>query len=115
MAHVDLKKYRPYIIIGFIVLFTLLTLWTRGIPAEGLVTAEGVNLLGNDPWYSLRQVEQTVANFPGYAWFDPMTLYPNGDVVYWGPLFIQVISVLCVLVGATTRPEIMVVASWVPP
>ncbi len=115
MAQMDLKKYRPYIIIGVIVLFALLTLWTRGIPSEGLVTAEGVNLLGNDPWYSLRQVEQTVANFPGYAWFDAMTLYSTGDNIYWGPLFVQIISALCVLAGATTRPEIMVVASWVPP
>ncbi|MDV2480806.1 oligosaccharyl transferase, archaeosortase A system-associated [Methanoculleus sp. Wushi-C6] len=115
MAHVDLEKYRPYLIIGFIVLFTVLAFWTRGLPAEGLVTADGVNLLGNDPWYNLRQVEQTVANFPGYAWFDPMTLYPSGDVVYWGPLFIQIMAALCVIVGATTRPEIMVVASWVPP
>ncbi len=115
MAHVDLEKYRPYIIIGFIVLFTLLALWTRGIPSEGLVTADGVNLLGIDPWYNLRQVEQTVANFPGYAWFDAMTLYPTGDVIYWGPLFVEIISTLCVLVGATARPEIMVVASWVPP
>ena len=116
MAHVDLDKYRPYIIIGVIVLLTLLPLWVRGfIPAADMVTPDGVNLLGNDPWYNVRQVEQTVANFPGYAWFDAMTLYPSGDVVYWGPLFIQIISALCVLVGATTRPEIMVVASWVPP
>jgi oligosaccharyl transferase (archaeosortase A-associated) len=115
MAHVDLEKYRPYIIIGFIVLFAVLAFWTRGIPAEGLVTADGVNLLGNDPWYNLRQVEQTVANFPGYAWFDAMTLYPTGDVIYWGPLFIQIMATLCVIAGATTRPEIMVVASWVPP
>ncbi|WP_292518470.1 oligosaccharyl transferase, archaeosortase A system-associated [Methanoculleus sp.] len=115
MAHVDLDKYRPYIIIGFIVLFALLTLWTRGIPSEGLVTAEGVNLLGNDPWFSLRQVEQTIANFPGYAWFDHMTLYPNGDAIHWGPLFAEIIAALCIITGATTRPEIMVVASWVPP
>ncbi|WP_292490420.1 oligosaccharyl transferase, archaeosortase A system-associated [Methanoculleus sp. 10] len=115
MAHVDLGKYRPYIIIGFIVLFTLLAFWTRGIPSEGLVTADGVNLLENDAWYNLRQVEQTVANFPGYAWFDAMTLYPTGDVIYWGPLFIEILSTLCVLTGAATRPEIMVVASWVPP
>ena len=27
MAHVDLDKYRPYIIIGVIVLLTLLPLW----------------------------------------------------------------------------------------
>ncbi|WP_292364070.1 MULTISPECIES: oligosaccharyl transferase, archaeosortase A system-associated [unclassified Methanoculleus] len=115
MAQMDLKKYQPYIIIGVIVLFALLTLWTRGIPSEGLVTAEGVNLLGNDPWYSLRQVEQSVANFPGYAWFDTMTFYPSGDVIYWGPLFVQIIAALCVLTGAATRPEIMLVASWVPP
>ena len=116
MAHVDLSKYRPYIVIGFVVLFTLLVIWMRGyVPAVDMVTPEGVNLLGNDPWYNLRQVEQTVANFPGYAWFDAMTLYPTGDVVYWGPLFIQIISALCILAGAVTRPEIMVVASWVPP
>ncbi|MGB4279535.1 MAG: STT3 domain-containing protein, partial [Methanoculleus sp.] len=111
----DIKKYQPYIIIGLIVILALLTLWTRGIPAEGLVTDEGVNLLGNDPWYNLRQVEQTVANFPAYAWFDAMTLYPTGDMIYWGPLFIEIISVFCLLAGATTRPEIMLVASWVPP
>ncbi|NLA99967.1 MAG: oligosaccharyl transferase, archaeosortase A system-associated, partial [Methanomicrobiales archaeon] len=115
MAHVDLGKYRPYIIIGFIILFTLLAFWTRGIPSEGLVTADGVNLLENDAWYNIRQVEQTVANFPGYAWFDAMTLYPTGDVIYWGPLFAQIAAALCLLTGATTRPELMVVASWVPP
>ncbi|KLK88469.1 peptide transporter [Methanoculleus sediminis] len=115
MAHMDLKKYQPYIIIGIIILFALLTLWTRGIPSEGLVTAEGVNLLGNDPWYKVRQVEQVVANYPGYAWFETMTLYPTGDVIYWGPLFVQIAAALCVLTGAATRPEIMLVASWVPP
>ena len=116
MAHVDLSKYRPYIVIGFVVLFTLLVIWMRGfIPAADMVTPEGVNLLGVDPWYNLRQVEQVVANFPGYAWFDAMTLYPTGDVIYWGPLFIHIISALCILAGATTRPEILVVASWVPP
>jgi dolichyl-diphosphooligosaccharide--protein glycosyltransferase len=115
MAQMDLKKYQPYIIIGIIILFALLTLWTRGIPSEGLVTAEGVNLLGNDPWYKVRQVEQIVANYPGYAWFDTMTLYPTGDNIHWGPLFAQIAAALCLLVGATTRPEIMVVASWVPP
>ncbi|BBL69372.1 oligosaccharyl transferase, archaeosortase A system-associated [Methanoculleus chikugoensis] len=115
MAHADLGKYRPYIIIGFIILFTLLAFWTRGIPSEGLVTADGVNLLENDAWYNIRLIEQTVANFPGYAWFDAMTLYPTGDVIYWGPLFIEIISTLCLLTGASTRPELMVVASWVPP
>lgn len=44
-----------------------------------------------------------------------MTLYPTGDAIHWGPLFAEIIAALCILVGASTRPEIMVVACWVPP
>ena len=73
------------------------------IPAADMVTSEA-----STSWVSIpgitRQVEQVVANFPNYAWFDAMTLHPTGDVVYWGPLFIQIISALCILAGAATRP-----------
>lgn len=108
-------KYKPYIIIGILVLLAVIALWLRLLPAAGLVTEEGVNLLGNDPWYNLRQVESMVENFPSYLWFDAMTEYPSGNVIHWGPLFIQIIAGLSILVGAATRPEIMYVASWVPP
>lgn len=108
-------KYKPYIIIGILVLLAILALWLRLLPAAGLVTDEGVNLLGNDPWYNLRQVESMVENFPSYLWFDAMTEYPSGNVIHWGPLFIQIIAGLSILLGAATRPEIMYVASWVPP
>lgn len=109
------KKYKPYIIIGVILLFAILALWLRMLPAAGLVTDEGVDLLGNDPWYNLRQVESMVENFPSYLWFDAMTEYPTGNVIHWGPLFIQIIAGLSILLGAATRPEIMYIASWVPP
>jgi len=109
-----LEKYRIYIIAGIIAAFSLLAFWLRMLPAENIVTGTGVNLLGIDPWYNLRQVEATVANFPGYGWFDPMTEFPHGNVIHWGPLFIHIISVLCILAGAATRPEIMYVASIVP-
>jgi oligosaccharyl transferase (archaeosortase A-associated) len=115
MAQLDITKYRPYLIIGSIIVLSLFTFWMRGLTADMLMTPSGVDLMGNDPWYNLRQVEQVVAHFPGYAWFDAMTLYPHGDTVYWGPLFIYIISALSILVGASTRPELMVVGSWVPP
>jgi dolichyl-phosphooligosaccharide-protein glycotransferase len=85
------------------------------LPEQGLVTELGVNLLGNDPWYNLRQVEVTVAHFPDYLWFDPMTEFPTGNVIHWGPIFVQIISLLAIVTGAATRPEIMYVAAWVPP
>ncbi len=115
MARAELNKYRTYIIIALLIVFSVFALWIRVIAADQMITPAGVDLLGNDPWYNLRQVEQMVANYPGYAWFDAMTYFPYGETIYWGPLFISIISTLSILTGAATRPEIMVVASWVPP
>jgi oligosaccharyl transferase (archaeosortase A-associated) len=111
----DISRYKTPITIVLIILFSLLALWIRLIPEPALVSDAGVNLLGNDPWYNLRQIEATSANFPGYAWYDPMSLYPSGMPIYWGPLFIQIIAFIGILVGAATRPELMYVASLVPP
>ncbi|MDN7025044.1 oligosaccharyl transferase, archaeosortase A system-associated [Methanoculleus sp. FWC-SCC1] len=115
MALAELNKYRTYVIIGLLIILSAFALWIRALSADQMITAAGVDLLGNDPWYNLRQVEQMVANFPEYAWFDAMTYFPYGETIYWGPLFISIISTLSLLAGAATRPEIMVVASWVPP
>ena len=109
------QKYRIYGILAGIVLLSIFSLWLRMLPEQGLVSDLGVNLLGNDPWYNLRQVEVTVAHFPDYLWFDPMTEYPTGNVIHWGPIFVQIISLLAIITGAATRPEIMYVAAWVPP
>ena len=115
MKYEAFQKYRKYGIFAGIVLLSIIALWLRMLPAQGLVTDLGTNLLGNDPWYNLRQIEVTVAHFPDYLWFDPMTEFPTGNVVHWGPLFVQIVAGLCVILGAVTRPEIMYVSSLVPP
>jgi dolichyl-diphosphooligosaccharide--protein glycosyltransferase len=69
----------------------------------------------DDPLYNLRQVEQILANFPNYAWFDPMTFFPTGMSVPWGPLFPTIIAVFCLITGATTRPEIISTGLLIPP
>ena len=56
-----------------------------------------------------------LANFPGYSWFEPMTLFPTGQTVPWGPLFTYICSVVCLVAGASTRTEIIEAALWVPP
>ena len=110
-----LEQYKKPAIIASIVVLMIFSLWMRLLPIEVVVGPDWVNLLGNDPWYNLRQIEQTMANFPGYAWFDPMTLYPFGDNIYWGPLFIWIGSAAAIITGASSRVEIMYVASWIPP
>lgn len=114
----DFQSYmnkRNLIILAIIIIFAYFAFWMRMIPAEGLVSSAGVDLLGNDPWYNLREIEVMLDNSLEYPWFDPMTYYPYGTDNFWGPLFPFIASVLCILAGASTRPEIMYVSSLVPP
>ncbi len=108
-------KMRYIFIAALILVFSCIALWARLLPQADIVLENGVNLLGNDPWYTLRQLEASLANFPAYPWFDPMTEYPSGNTIHWGPLFTTIIGALCLLSGAVARVDIMYVASWVPP
>jgi dolichyl-diphosphooligosaccharide--protein glycosyltransferase len=75
-----------------------------------------LSLVGSDdPLYNLRQVEQVLHNFPNYAWFDAMTHFPNGDFIYWGPLFTYILVIASIIAGAATRPEIIGATLLVPP
>ncbi len=67
-----------------------------------------------DTWYNYRQIEVMVSNFPQYNWFDPMTAFPSGKEIGWGPAFPFFAAALSVLFSATQRFDIMMVASWVP-
>ena len=67
-----------------------------------------------DVWYNFRQIEVMVSDFPRYNWFDPMTAYPNGKYIDWGPLFPMIASALCIVTGAVLRVDFIAVSSWVP-
>lgn len=68
-----------------------------------------------DTWYTLRQVEVMVFQYPGYGWFDPMTAFPYGKTITWGPLFPFITASLCLILGATTQAEIINLAGWISP
>lgn len=115
MRAINDPKVRYIFIAALILIFSCIALWTRLLPQNAIVMENWVNLLGNDPWYTLRQLEASLANFPAYPWFDPMTEYPTGNTIHWGPLFTTIIGAICILSGAVARADIMYVASWVPP
>jgi dolichyl-diphosphooligosaccharide--protein glycosyltransferase len=116
MERIDLKNRRTQLIIGFIALFSIFALWLRLLPMLNMGNTDVLMMVASDdPLYNLRQVEQILANFPNYAWFDPMTFFPTGMSVPWGPLFPTIIAVFSLLVGATTRPEIIRVGLLIPP
>ena len=68
-----------------------------------------------DTLYQLRQVELMVANFPSYPFFDPMTFFPYGYLINWGPVYGYILTLFCILAGAATRVEIVRTAVFVPP
>lgn len=117
MDIMDNKKYKIGLIFGLVAFFTLFALWLRLLPM--FATSPGTDLLTmvapDDPLYNLRQAEMMLENNLQYAWFDPMTLYPFGSNIYWGPLFPMIIALFCMITGATTRPEIIGIALLVGP
>lgn len=111
-----LTKYRTYIIIALIALFAVLALWIRMIPATQIGSQDILSFVGSDdPLYNLRQVELMLANFPVYAWWEPMTLFPYGTDLYWGPLTTYIAATLSLVTGAATRPEVIFASLSVPP
>lgn len=67
-----------------------------------------------DVWYNYRQIEVMVSHFPHYTWFDPMTAYPSGKYIDWGPMFPFLASVLCLITGASQRVDLIFISSLTP-
>ncbi|MDD1663156.1 MAG: oligosaccharyl transferase, archaeosortase A system-associated [Methanomicrobiales archaeon] len=114
-----LKKYQRYLIGLALVLIGILCLWIRLNPLSHLQTLAGGDPLNlsasDDPLYNFRQVELIIRHFPAYPWFDPMTLYPFGQTIYWGPLFPAIAALVCMILGMTTRPDIVFISQLIPP
>jgi dolichyl-diphosphooligosaccharide--protein glycosyltransferase len=115
MAPAALKDHKTALTAAVLILFMLVAVLLRAIPHAALVDGSFTSLIGTDAWYNLRQVEAMAANYPHYAWFDPMTAYPTGKEVAWGPLFPFITATVCIIAGAASRPDIVYVAAWVPP
>lgn len=109
------EKQRPYLIGTVIVLFMLIALAIRMIPSLFVQSQGFFHSFDPDTWYNLRQIEVMVSNFPQYNWFDPMTAYPTGKIIDWGPGHPFLVALLCLITGAASRAEIVNCAGWVSP
>ena len=85
------------------------------IPALFIRDTGFLYTLDSDTWYTLRQVEVMVNHFPRYDWFDPMTAFPTGKILDWGPFFPFITAVFCLVTGATTHREIIFASGLVSP
>lgn len=84
MVYIDIKNRQTQLVIGLVILFSIFALWLRLLPMLTMGNTDVLNMVASDdPLYNLRQVEQILANFPNYAWYDPMSLFPTGTTIYW--------------------------------
>ena len=115
MDFTALKKYQPHLIVLLLFCFMAVAFVLRVLPA--IVTRDQAffPVYDTDTWYNLRQIEVMVHNFPQYNWFDPMTAYPTGKTIDWGPLFPFLTAVLCLITGAVTRNAIISTAGFMSP
>ncbi len=109
-----LKKH-PSNILVIVLIFMGIALILRMIPAFFIKDPGFLYVYDTDSWYTLRQIEVMVTNFPQYNWFDPMTAYPLGKIIDWGPLYPLIASTLCLITGATTRSAIIFTSGWIAP
>ena len=65
----------------------------RMVTFFSIMRGDGVNIIGNDSWYILRQVD-VIRAFGEYGWFDMWTNYPMGSEVFWGPLTAKSVALL---------------------
>ena len=116
------KIGKASLICGIIVasLFAL-SLSIRVIPPyDSVLSGTFVRFSGNQPWYSMRLVENTLHNFPHRIYFDAFTNYPHGTSVPVAPLFDYSLAVIIWIIGlgnpfATLGQHgIEVIGAWYP-
>ncbi|RXA19357.1 oligosaccharyl transferase, archaeosortase A system-associated [Methanosarcina sp. MSH10X1] len=94
-----IKSSLPYTlavaIIGFI------SLWVRTLPSDTVFFPGGiVKFATNDAWYHIRTLNVLLENYPHRMFYNPMTNYPHGSYIHFGPLFDQMIAITSMILGA---------------
>jgi len=121
--NIRMKKIEKTSLIYGTILASLfsLSLYIRAVlPYNSVFGGPFVKFGGNDPWYHMRIVENTLHNFPHRIWYDAFTYYPHGGYNPFAPLFDYLLSVIIWIIGlgnpyATLGQHgIEVIGAWYP-
>jgi dolichyl-diphosphooligosaccharide--protein glycosyltransferase len=110
-----MKQKDVFLIGGILLFFMVIAFALRAIPFLFVGNTGFLHIFDTDTYYNIRQIEVMVHNFPQYNWFDPMTAFPDGKSIDWGPLFPFIAAILCLITGAATPNAIASAAGWVSP
>jgi len=93
-----IKSSWPYTLAVAIIVF--MSLWIRILPSDNVLLPGGiVKFTTNDAWYHMRTLKVLLENYPHRMFFNPMTNYPNGSYIHFGPLFDQIMAISSMIFG----------------
>ena len=83
-----------------VVIIGLAAFWIRVLPAKTVFLPNGlVKFATNDAWYHMRTLNLLLNNYPKRAFYNPMTNYPYGSYIHFGPLFDQMMAIPALILG----------------
>jgi dolichyl-diphosphooligosaccharide--protein glycosyltransferase len=68
-------------------------------PADSVFLPNGFVRFSNDALYHMRMVEVLLHNYPQGIFYNPLTHYPHGAFIHFGPLFDHMIALTALLIG----------------
>jgi dolichyl-diphosphooligosaccharide--protein glycosyltransferase len=80
--------------VAFIVAFSI-----RIRPSDSVFLPNGFVRFSNDPLYHMRLVEVLLHNYPQGMFYNPLTNYPHGAFIHFGPLFDHMIALTALVIG----------------
>jgi oligosaccharyl transferase (archaeosortase A-associated) len=102
--------------VALLVIFGI-ALWLRiGPPYDAVFVGDWVRFSGHDPWYHMRLVENLVQHFPSRIAFDPFTIFPYGQDVFFAPFYDLLLGfvIWVVGVGSPSQRVVEVVGAYFP-
>jgi hypothetical protein len=88
----------PYTLI--VAMICLAALWVRILPAKTVFLPNGlVKFASNDAWYHIRTLHLLLNNYPKRMFYNPMTNYPYGSYIHFGPMFDQMMAITALILG----------------
>lgn len=85
-------------------------------PYDNVFTGDWVRFQYEDAYYHMRLIENLSHHFPHRIYFDPFTLYPYGQQVYFAPFFDQLVGffIWVIGLGSPSKHVIETVAAYFP-
>lgn len=82
-----------------VIIAAIIAFGIRIRPAANAFLPNGFARFSNDPLYHMRVVEVLLSNYPHTMHYNPLTNFPYGSYIHFGPLFDHMIALSALILG----------------